>query len=251
MIRALPALAFAAGLCAAPARAEAPLPFGPGERIRWELRYLGVLAGFAWAEVEDAGGGLVRLRGGASNAAWYAAIYTLDDLVESLWDPAGPGSLRYVTRFREGGFHQDQRMEIRAEGVRVARRQRFAEGWREWEDSYPGPGRPVEDPQSAFYRLRLLPLVPGERYRFPVFSGRETWDLDVLVEQPEQIATALGERRVLPVRLFTRHRGQLEQRGRIEVYLTDDPRRLPVRAVLHTNFGAVRADLTTCEPSCG
>jgi hypothetical protein len=247
----LPALALAVGLAAAAAPESGPLPFGPGERLGWELRYLGVLAGFAWAEVEDAGDGRVILRGGARNAPWYAAIYTLDDLVESLWDPAAPGSSRYVTRFREGGFHQDQRMEIAPDEVRVARRQRFHEGWREWEDRYPGPARPVEDPQSAFYRLRTLPLVPGERYRFPVFSGRETWDLDLVVEPPEVLRTALGERRVLPVRLFTRHHGDLEQRGRIVVYVTDDARRLPVRAVLHTNFGAVRADLTTCEPTCG
>jgi hypothetical protein len=139
-------------------------------------------------------------------------------------------------------------MDLAPGEVVVARNQRFADGWRAWEDRYPGPGRPVEDPQSAFYRLRLLALTPGERYRFPVFSGRETWDLEVLVEPRETLETALGTLAVLPVRLFTRHHGDLEQRGRIVVYLTDDVHRVPVRAILHTNFGAIHADLTAWTP---
>jgi len=232
-------LAFAAGV----------LPFGPGERVSWDLRYLGLRAGSAWAEVAAGEGGRFVFTGGADNAPWYAAVYSIHDHIESLWDPAGPGSVRYTTRFREGGFHQDQRMEIAADGVVVAREQRFEEGWRRWEDRYPGAGGPVEDPQSAFYRLRLLPLVPGERYRFPVFSGRETWQIEVLVEPRQTLESALGTVPVLPVRLFTRHHGVLEQRGRIVVYLTDDVRRVPVRAILHTNFGAIHADLTSWTPA--
>lgn len=68
------------------------------------------------------------------------------------------------------------------------------------------------------------------------------------MEPRQVIEAALGTVPVLPVRLFTRHHGDLEQRGRIVVYLTDDVRRVPVRAILHTNFGPIHAELTSWSP---
>jgi len=241
-------LSCTAVLAALPAASEGAPPFGPGECIRWAVSYMRVRAGHAWAEVAEGEDGALRITGGARNADWYARIYTLDDQVQSLWDPAGPGSKRYITRFREGGFHQDQDMTIAAEGVTVERSQRFSEGWRSWSDDYPGPGMAVEDPTTAFFRVRLLPLVSGESYHFAVFSGRETWQLRVEVEPRMMLETALGELRVIPVQVFTEHQGDLEQKGRIVLYLSDDSRRIPVRAIMQTNVGAIRADITTYQP---
>ncbi len=241
-------LSCTAALAAAPAVAAAEAPFGPGERIRWSVSYVKVKAGTAWASVDAGEGSTLAISGGARNADWYARFYTIDDLVQSVWDPDGPGSVHYTTRFREGGFHQDQEMRIGADGITVARSQRFDEGWRSWEDAYPGPGGPVEDPTTAFFRVRLLPLVSGESYRFPVFSGRETWELRVQVEPRERLETAIGELPVIPVQVFTRHQGDLEQRGRIVLYISDDSRRIPVRAIMHTNVGAIRADIISYQP---
>ena len=208
-----------------------------------------VKAGQAWAEVKAGDAGTLHIRGGAKNADWYGRFYTIDDLVRSQWDPSGPGSLSYTTRFREGSFHQDQVMDIAADGIRVERSQRFDTGWRSWVDEYPGPGGPVEDPTTAFFRLRLLPLVSGEVYSFPVFSGKETWELRVEVEPRTRLETALGELEVIPVRLFTKHQGDLEQKGRIVLYLSDDERRVPVRAILQTNVGPIRADIISYTPT--
>ncbi len=239
----------AAALLAMTADAQAARPFGPGERIRWSVTYMKVQAGQAWAEVDRAEEGALVIRGGARNAPWYGRFYTIDDAVQSRWDPAGPGSALYITRFREGGFHQDQRMEIAADGIRVERSQRFDEGWRSWVDDYPGPGVAVEDPTTAFYRVRLLPLESGQRYEFPVFSGRETWPLRLVVDPREELETVLGVIPVIPVRVFTEHEGDLEQRGNIVLYLSDDERRVPVRAIMHTNFGPIRADLLSYTPT--
>jgi hypothetical protein len=245
----LPGLACAVVLASLPAASRGSEPFGPGEHIRWSVTYMKVKAGQAWAEVQEGDEGALLIRGGAKNADWYGRFYTIDDLVQSSWDPSGPGSRRYTTRFREGGFHQDQVMDIADDGIRVERSQRFDDGWRSWVDSYPGPGMPVEDPTTAFFRIRLLPLVSGERYTFPVFSGRETWELRVEVDPRTRLETALGEFEVIPVRLFTKHQGDLEQKGRIVLYLSDDERRLPVRAILQTNVGPIRADIISYTPT--
>ncbi len=241
-------LACTAALAALPGAAQAALPFGPGERVRWSVTYMKVKAGQAWVSVDRQDDGLLSIVGGARNASWYGRFYTIDDEVRSSWDPRGPGSRRYVTRFREGGFHQDQRIEIAPDGIRVERSQRFDDGWKDWVEDYEGPGRAVEDPTTAFFRIRLLPLVSGESYRFPVFSGRETWELRVDVEPRQSLKTALGELQVIPVQIFTQHQGDLEQRGRIVLYLSDDSRRIPVRAIMHTNVGPIRADIISYQP---
>lgn len=249
MKRRLAAIACTAAAVALPAVVHGSTPFGPGERIRWTVSYMKVQAGQAWVEVDEAPGGAMLIVGGARNATWYGRFYTIDDEVRSLWNPSGPGSSSYTTRFREGGFHQDQRMVIRPDGIQVERSQRFDEGWRSWVDSYPGPGVAVEDPTTAFFRVRLLPLVSGESYRFPVFSGRETWELRVEVQPRTRLETTLGELAVIPVRVFTLHQGDLEQKGRITLYLSDDSRRIPVRAIMHTNVGPIRADIISYQPA--
>jgi hypothetical protein len=109
----LPPIATGLLLATLPALADAAQPFGPGERIRWSVSYMKVRAGEAWAEVSAGAGGELLISGGARNADWYGRIYTIDDRVDSRWDPLGPGSREYRTRFREGGFHQDQLMRIR------------------------------------------------------------------------------------------------------------------------------------------
>lgn len=210
-------------------------------------------AGTAWAEAKLEPDGDVVIEGGAKNAPWYGKLYSIDDFVRSTSRPEG-GSARYETRFREGGFHQDQDMRLGAEAFEVWRKQRFDEEWREWTKTYDAhPG--AEDPISAVTRIRLLPdeaLAPtslGPGWTFPVFSGEKTWPLIVTVVDREPLdSEVLGTVQTRVVELRTEHKGMLEQRGRFWIWLTDDARRIPVRMVVKTNFGAIRADLVDYRP---
>lgn len=218
------------------------LPLAAGEKIHWDVHFGAVKAGTAWAEVRSTGDGLLELVAGCKSAPWYERVYKVDDEIESLWDPVGMGSRRYRTRFREGGFHQDQVMDFLPSRVKVLRRQEDKEQrWAEKTTEYKTWDGAVEDPQTAFQRLRTLALVSGESYGFPVFSGRKTWKLEVRVAERESMETGLGMLQVIPVHVKTRHKGDMEQRGDLIVYFSDDPRRVPVRVVLPTNLGRVEA----------
>ena len=61
--------------------------------------------------------------------------------------------------------------------------------------------------------------------------------------------TALGTVKTLLVELKTAHKGQLEQRGRFLLWLTDDDQRVPVKMVVRTNFGPLTAELTSYQPA--
>lgn len=222
----------------------AVLPF-VGELLRWEVRYLNLVCGHAQAEVSPGPDDTVLIEGTAQNADWYSAIYTLDDRVVSHWRP-GEGSLRYETWFKEGGFIEEQRWRFDPTGIDTWRRQ-----WKQgaWQESTRrragGPG--LEDPVSAFFRLRSEP-GPGP-WSFPVFSGKITWTLTVTPQGP--VHTVQGPDGAVPAQdyaLTTAHRGDLEQKGRLVLTLSDDAERVPLALVAHTNVGALRARLVSRRP---
>lgn len=227
-----------------PAAAEAPV----GEALRFEIRYAGVVGGTAWLRSSALDDERVRIEAGAQNAPWYAALYTLDDLVVSTWR-RGAGSQRYETRFREGRFHQDQDMRLDGDPFTVWRNSEGDEGWAESTSSYAAhPG--AQDPLSAIYALRDH-LEEGP-FELPVFSGKKTWPLRVEPTGTEVLKdTPLGTVTARVLELKTRHEGDWEQRGRFVLYVTDDPRRIPLRAVIRTNVGPVRADLIAYQAPDG
>ena len=251
--RSAAAALLALSLGADPTAAGAAVPAAPvssapaafeGEYLRWEIKYLGVTGGFAEAWTEAGEDGQLVTTGIAQNAPWYAKVYTLDDRVRSTWAPTG-GSSAYDTWFREGRFQQDQEMRLSGDGIHVGRRQLGDEGWREWSNDYPAhPG--AEDPVSAFFRLRMLDLSATQR--FPVFSGKHVWTLEVVPRERERLkGSALGPVDTRVVELRTAHEGDLEQRGRFLLWVTDDARQVPVRMVVKTNVGNIRADLVAYE----
>lgn len=224
--------------------AAAP-PFD-GETLRWEVRYAGVVAGHAGASARAEGDRLI-FEGWAKNADWYAAIYTIDDLVRSTWLP-GQGSERYQTWFREGGFHQDQDMRLSPQCVEVWRRQLRDGAWHEWSNRYAAsPG--AEDPVSALYVLRGLDGAGP--WTTPVFTGKRTSPVVIRREGISTVDTVAGPMPADVFELTAPHQGEVEQRGRFLVYLSQDARRLPLRATLATNIGTIRADLVAWTDGAG
>jgi len=213
------------------------LPF-VGERLEWELRYAGVSAGSAWAEARSVEQGL-QFEAGCQSASWYDAIYTVSDWVRSTWTP-GRGSSRYETRFREGSFHQDQDMHLRADGVEVWRNLERDGVWRESTSRYPAALN-AEDPVSALYVLRTL---DGEGpWVFTVWNGKKALHVTVAPGPETTLSTAFGSLPARPVSLNVPHEGQVEQKGTFTVWLGEDPAHLPLRAELKANVGTFRADL--------
>lgn len=214
-----------------------------GERMRWEVRYLGVKAGHVTSWTERSGGHL-NTTGLATSAPWYRPIYDLDDRVVSTWTPTG-GTRQYTAQFREGKFHQDQDQRFGDEAVVVDYRQRKRGEWTTWTDTLaPAPG--AFDPVAAMQMVRAL---EGDGpWAVPVFSGRQTWPLDIaLVDRVTVENDLLGSVVVRVLDLRTQHRGELRQQGRFRVLVTDDDRRLLVRVVIKTNLGAVRVELVEAQ----
>lgn len=202
-----------------------------GEALRFRAEWMGLEAGVAEAQttrVEGAWRTVVASR----SAEWLAALYPIDDEVESRW--VDGGSRTYRTRYREGRFQQDQRMEFTADGIQVARRQLFAEGWREWSQTLrPEPG--VLDPVAA---LQVLRGHDGGATSLRVYAGGG-WVQTVRVVDAGLEVLPGGEAR--RYELTTHRHGVLDTQ--LTAWIGTAAARLPLSAVVRTRAGPVTVSL--------
>jgi hypothetical protein len=207
----------------------------PGERLEWTVRWMGIEAGTAWSTVTTNGAG-VRVDAGCRSAPWLAKLYPVEDALGSEWRP-NVGSSRYFTRYREGDYQRDEDVALSGDPIVARRSQLMAEGWKTWEDRYKGVAG-VEDPVSAFYRLREEAGPVGETLRWKVWSGR--WPTSV------QVVTAAAEtwegRPTLRVEVLAEHRTE-DLEPKMTVWLSDDADRVPLAAIVHTRAGPVEVRL--------
>ncbi len=146
----------------APPNAFAPVPFGVGERLVYEVKFGAIKVGQGSMEVLDT----VTLRG---RPAWHTRFrvrggipfYRVDDVLESWIDRYDINSLRFVQDFDEGGKNRERRYEIFPD------RAVFQENDKAEEASVSNP----LDDGSFLYFIRTIPLEVGKTYEFHRYDG--------------------------------------------------------------------------------
>ena len=110
----------------------------------------------------------------------------------------------------------------------------------------------TQDVVSGIYSLRLLPLAVGKRFDITVSDSGLVYDVPVRVAAREMQKTIFGNVwcfRVEPDVFGPGH--MVEDKGKMSIWITDDPRRIPVRSRIDTEFGRVEVRLksvsTTAE----
>jgi hypothetical protein len=99
-------------------------------------------------------------------------------------------------------------------------------------------GGATHDIISSIYMLRTLPLEVGKRFELSVSDSGLVYTIPVHVAAREMQKTMLGKVwcfRVEP-EVFGPNRF-IEQEGSMEIWITDDARRIPVRSVVRSSIG--------------
>lgn len=143
--------------------------------------------------------------------------------------------------------------------VRYDAETRLAHGYRNGKEETKVPEglrRGVLDPLATLVigRRLLAEIKPGETRSLPVFDGRLRYDFKATVEEPRTLTIGEARVRVLPIRMQPIPRAgfsdeQLRNwQGRVvQLYFSDDEKRVPLKAVVETAFGAFVA---TRQGSC-
>lgn len=108
----------------------------------------------------------------------------------------------------------------------------------------------THDMVSAIYALRMQPLVVGKRFDLTVSDSGLVYNVPVVVTARQQQSTELGKVWCFKIEPEIFGRGRLiEQKGKMIVWLTDDPRRIPVKAQIDSQYGKIEIKLKSHKNS--
>jgi hypothetical protein len=230
--------ALAAG--ALSARAASPpkyLPFGPGEELRFAVKYGVVRAGDAGLAVEALetvdGEPALRLVSTARSSRFFSTFFEVKDRVESLWSVSRRLPIRFEKHIREGGYRRETVLRFDHATNTVV------DGKGKQNEILPGS----QDVLSAFYFVRTQALEPGDTLRVPNHSDGKNYPLDVEVIRRERVQVSAGTFSCIVVEPLLKTAGLFKQEGRLTIWLTDDSRKMPVLMKSKVAVGSIVAEL--------
>jgi hypothetical protein len=104
----------------------------------------------------------------------------------------------------------------------------------------------VHDLISAVYSMRALPLAPGSVYPVTAQFAGTQYDAELRVTGRETIKTPAGSFNALATQVRVRKNREADD-YRVQIYFSDDERRVPVLVIAHLRSGELRAALASDE----
>lgn len=207
------------------------IPFMPGEKLEYQLRWENVPAGSAWLEVlpvKDLNGQkayhFVMI---AESNAFVDIFYKVRDRIDAYADVDMTHSMHYIKKQREGRHEKDEVIEF---------------DWENGQARYSNYGEKREpitlldgsfDPLSAFYFTRTMPFDVGQALERPITDGQKNVIGRLKVVGREKIELLDGSKYdTYLVEPEMNHVGGVfkESKGaKIQLWVTADERRIPVR----------------------
>ena len=223
------------------------LPFRPGERLQFALRWTVVPAGKAVMEVLPfetlEGRRVYHFRLTAESNAFVDLFYKVRDRIDAYVDEAMTHTVHYLHKQREGSNHKD--VQVRFD---------WLSGTAQYIDSgktqAPIPVEPgAFDPLSAFYYTRTLDFHGGI-VQCPVTDGKKCVQGQARIISRETIH--VGERTydTFLMEPDTKHVGGVFEKSRdakIQVWITADERRIPVKIASKVAIGHFVGELVAVE----
>jgi hypothetical protein len=216
--------------------------FPVGERLSDRL-YWGVVpvgqAEFMTEWVEYEGRIVIRLRGTARTNSFVAAIYPVDDFIESLVDPETFLPITYWQRLNEGRHHRDDYAEFDYAAARVRSESLITGATREIPID-----RETRDVLTLAYYLRAKGLEGGDAGRFRVLVDDKLYSLELLVVGREAISAGrAGSVRCLKVEPKAKFGEIFVRKGRVNLWFSEDARHICTRMTGSLPVASVKAVL--------
>lgn len=242
-------------------RARAPWPFESGELLEYEIDVLTARAAhLSFAVLPRSGRGPsaeLPVRARAQTHSVFAQVRRVKSQGTSYLRVADLRPIRMREDAIEDGVLKRAEVAFSPDG-----RREVVIDWRRGDETgqFRHPyAHDALDLIGAIYYFRAIPLEVGQSVCFDVYAIRRLWRLWGRVEARERVATPAGEFDTLHLAGDAARLDAPAFRRGVHVWLSDDPRRLPVAALGAIDLGPVRATLqsvgrldrisTTAEPA--
>jgi hypothetical protein len=227
---------------AAPMRTARPVPFSPGETLTYEVSWSSALtAGGATLSVKD------KKPSYGSDAYYivaegrptpllsklYDLYYKADTLLDvysllpqraSVYSEEGKRSRLKVTTFDQAARKAQYEVQTRT----LVKKELAIPAY-------------SQDGLAALYVLRAIALKPGDKFSMPICDAGEVYTAQITVGGVETVKSGIGDVRAWKITPVV-PAGKAGGATRLSLWLTDDPRRLPVRMQAQLAVGSF--DLT-------
>lgn len=232
--------------------AETKLPFGPGEKLTYEIHWAFVHAGNAVLEVmpdtEMNGVPARHFKATAKTVPWVDKIYKVRDTIESWTDMDVTHSLHYKKDQNEGSYHKKEEVKFNnAAGLSYRwSRGKLKEILKQPDD--------VFDSMAILFNFRKAELYRSLEYAANVSDGKVTVVGKGYVVKEENIETAMGTMRAFRVNLDVSELSGVFKKSKdaeLVVWLSADERRLPLKVRSKVVVGHFTLELVDYQPPKG
>jgi hypothetical protein len=220
----------------------AGLPFGPGEKSTFEVRFGAIKVGSGSLEMT----GVEKVRG---RNAWHTQFtvqggtffYRVNDRYQSWIDTENLRSLMFIRQIEEGQRRRTQSFDI------IAERGIYIERTRQKTETEKTVAEPLDE--GAFlYFVRTIPLKVGETYDFNRYFIPDRNPVRLHVLRKERITVPAGTFNAIVVRPVIKTTGIFSEKGQAEVWLADDSTRKLLQVKSRLSFGSLNLFLTSYTP---
>ncbi|HCF60808.1 MAG TPA: hypothetical protein DFS52_22755 [Myxococcales bacterium] len=234
-------------LAASPALA-AERAFGPAETLTFECKYLGLPVG----KVHTIVGADTKIEGETVWPVMAVAktdpvfvLYPIKDKYITWWNPEERLTLGNELSAEEKNERRRERIRFdRQKNKAMTRRDRPGQPRDERDFDIP-PGS--QDILAALFAIREKKLEVGDHEEMPIFTGRRVFTLKVDVEGKAKVETKAGRFDTKLLRVQVEFSGQLATKRDLRIFVTDDPRHVPVRMDAEFLIGTLAADLVSYQ----
>jgi len=223
-----------------------------GESLHFVVKWGLVVAGYSTLSIQNidmvSGRPAYHIVSEAKSGGLVTAFYRVEDHNEAWVDQGSMSSVRYEKSIKEGKYQIDESTII-DQPKRRYHMQSFRLDKNIYEQKEGEIPQNVLDVLSSFYYVRLMPLEVGKSFTIDVLSGDKVYPLVVRVEKRETIKVPAGKFKTIRIEPLLRAPGIFIAKGnKLQVWLTDDDRHIPVRMRSEVFIGHVSAELLPDTP---
>jgi hypothetical protein len=227
--------------CAALPAVRTPLAFQSGETLDYDLDAMGAKAGRMTMKVLPLKDGALPIEVSAETNTFFSKVRKVKGSGTSYMNPRTLRPVRYVEDATEDNVHRVADVAFHPRDKRVHLVSTIDGSTNQWDMGWANDGLDVA---GTIYVLRQLPFKDGLKVCFDAYGIRRMWRTWGRVVGKEHISMPVGEFDAWHIEGVAARTDLPEQRREIHVWITDDPRRLPLAALGAIDLGTVRATLT-------
>src|SRR4051794_33944217 len=215
-----------------------PLAFGPGESLEYDLDALGAKAGRMTMAVKPLKDGKLPVEVSVETNTFFSKMRRVKGSGTSWLNPKTLKPSRYFEDANENEFHRvaDVTFSPRSAHLKSTINDRSGEA----DLPFSAEGLDVA---GAIFLMRQLPLKEGATLCFDVYGIRRMWRVWGTVQPKEHVSLPVGEFDAWHLAGQAARLDIPSIRRDVHVWISDDPRRLPLAALGSIDVGTIRATL--------